>query len=376
MPQLTHYLLLSLAILSGANASSAVLDLIPDNFDKVVLQSGKPALVEFFAPWCGHCKTLAPTYEELAQKFAFAGNKLSIAKVDADEHKMLGRRFGVQGFPTLKWFDGKSDKPEDYKGGRDLDSLVGFVSEKTGVRPKGVGKAAGVPSQVRLLDDQSFKREVGGNRSVLVAFTAPWCGHCKSLAPVWETVANDFSSEPSVMIAKVDAEAANARATAQEQDIEGFPTIKYFPRGSTKATMYKGGRSEKDFVAFVNQHAGTHRAVGGGLDDEAGTIEELDEVVSKVGQAGQDLSAVLDEARKVVAKKDSGSSVSAEYYLRVLQKLRDRKEYVDKEFARLKGISEKGNLAREKLDQLKVKMNILRKFAVGKKGGDDEKDEL
>lgn len=172
MARLSLLLLSSLAIL-GANASSAVLDLIPKNFDKVVLNSNKPALVEFFAPWCGHCKTLAPVYEELAQNLQFASDKVSIGKVDADEHKDLGRRFGVQGFPTLKWFDGKSDTPEDYNGGRDLESLTTFVSEKAGIRMK-QKKAA--PSHVEMLSDASFKKEIGGDKDVLVAFTAPWCG--------------------------------------------------------------------------------------------------------------------------------------------------------------------------------------------------------
>lgn len=172
MARLSYLLLSSLAIL-GANAASSVLDLIPDNFDKVVLQSGKPALVEFFAPWCGHCKNLAPVYEELAQHFASAGDKVSIGKVDADEHKSLGRRFGVQGFPTLKWFDGKSETPEDYNGGRDLESLTKWVTEKTGIKAK--SKKA-VPSQVEMLNDKTFKTEIGGDKDVLVAFTAPWCG--------------------------------------------------------------------------------------------------------------------------------------------------------------------------------------------------------
>lgn len=177
------YLLLSAFAVLGANAASSVLDLIPDNFDNIVLKSGKPALVEFFAPWCGHCKKLAPIYEELATNFEFAKDKISIAKVDADAEKDLGRKFGVQGFPTLKWFDGKSDTPTDYQGGRDLESLSSFISEKTGIKIK-TKKAA--PSAVEMLTDRSFKTEIGGDKDVLVAFTAPWCG--RMLRPFFDLV--------------------------------------------------------------------------------------------------------------------------------------------------------------------------------------------
>ena len=182
MVRLSHLLLSSLTILAThASSSSAVLDLIPENFDRLVLESGKPALVEFYAPWCGHCKNLAPIYEELGQAFAPAGgsaggadsSKVIIGKVDADKHKALGKRFGVQGFPTLKWFDGKSDKPEDYNKGRDLDSLTSFVTEKSGVRPK---VKAALPSNVVMLNDSTFKKEVGKDKNVFVAFTTPWCG--------------------------------------------------------------------------------------------------------------------------------------------------------------------------------------------------------
>lgn len=174
MARLSFLLLSTLTVLSGfANASSAVVDLIPKNFDQIVLKSGKPALVEFFAPWCGHCKTLAPVYEELAANFAHAENKVTVAKVDADEHRELGKRFGVQGFPTLKWFDGKSDKPEEYNGGRDLESLSAWITDKTGIKARGPQKEA---SKVEMLNDASFKTTIGGDKNVLVAFTAPWCG--------------------------------------------------------------------------------------------------------------------------------------------------------------------------------------------------------
>lgn len=179
MVRLTPTLLLPLLSASLTTAASSVLDLIPSNFDTVVFSSGKPALVEFFAPWCGHCKNLAPIYEELGTAFSHASEKVSIAKVDADANKDLGKKFGVQGFPTLKWFSGKKgDKGEDYEGGRDLESLSSFITQKTGLKPK-TKKAE--PSSVQMLTDSSFTSSIGKEQDVLVAFTAPWCGRMSCL---------------------------------------------------------------------------------------------------------------------------------------------------------------------------------------------------
>ncbi|KAL9014582.1 MAG: hypothetical protein Q9173_000766 [Seirophora scorigena] len=350
-----NYLLLSTLAILRAHASSSVLDLVPDNFDTVVTKSGKHALVEFFAPWCGHCKSLAPVYEELAQNFGFASDKLVIGKVDADEHKDLGRKFGVQGFPTLKWFDGKSETPEAYDKGRDLDSLSRFITEKTGIKPK-VKKAA--PSAVEMFNDQTFKEHIGGDKDILVAFTAPWCGHCKSLAPIWETVAEDFAAEAHVVIAKVDAEAENSKSTAQDQGVKSYPTIKYFPRGSTTPELYEGGRSEKDILKFMNEKAGTHRIAGGGLDAKAGIIPSLDAIVGKMS-AGGSLALISEEATKTAgALKDK----YAEYYVKVFEKLGKSQGYAQKELARLEGLIRKKGLAPEKLDDLVSRSNILRTF--------------
>ena len=171
---------LSTLVLPLLASAASVINLIPSNFDKVVYQSNKPALVEFFAPWGGHCKTLAPIYEELASAFASQSDKVTIGNVDADEHRDLGNKFGIQGFPTLKWFDGKpGSTPEDYQGGRDLESLTKFVQEKTGIKPKGAKKAA---SNVEMLTETSWKEQIGKDKNVLVAFTAPWCGRKSYLA--------------------------------------------------------------------------------------------------------------------------------------------------------------------------------------------------
>jgi protein disulfide-isomerase A6 len=369
MVLIKSFVLASLA--AAAAAKSAVLDLIPDNFDKVVVNSGKPTLVEFFAPWCGHCKTLAPIYEELALAFEHAGDKVQIAKVDADAERSLGKRFGVQGFPTLKFFDGKSDKPTEYNGGRDLESLSNFITEKTGVRSR---KKVAKPSSVVMLTDSDFKKAIGGDKNVLVAFTAPWCGHCKTLAPTWETLAENFENEDNVLIAKVDADAANGKATASEYGVSGYPTIKFFPAGSTTPEDYNSGRTEEALVAFLNEKAGTHRAVGGGVDATAGTVEALDTIVAKI-IGGTALVEAAAEAKKAAESlKDQAQVKYAEYYLRVFDKLSKSEGYAAKELARLEGIIKKGGLAPTKLDELKGKTNVLRKFVQKVTGG--EKEEL
>ncbi|KAK2879311.1 hypothetical protein FQN49_001007 [Arthroderma sp. PD_2] len=366
MARLSYLLLASLSVLNGVFASnSAVLDLTPDNFDSVVLKSGKPGLVEFFAPWCGHCKNLAPVYEELGHAFASSSEKVHISKVDSDAHRPLGKRFGVQGFPTLKWFDGKSDKPEDYNGGRDLESLTKFVADKTGLKPKGLKKAT--PSQVQMLTDSTFDKTIGGDQDVLVAFTAPWCGHCKTLAPIWETLAADFILESNVVIAKVDAEAENAKATAKANGVSSYPTIKFFPRGSKEAVPYAGGRTEQAFVEFLNEKCGTHRAVGGGLNEKAGTIESLDAIVAKY-VSGTSMETIVGEVKEAAA---SLSAKYAEYYVKAANKLKDNSEYAQKELARLQRILNKGNLAPEKIDDLISRSNVLRRFVSDEKAKDE-----
>jgi len=358
-------LLLSALSLATTVGAASVLDLVPSNFDSVVLKSNKPALVEFYAPWCGHCKTLAPIYEELASSFVSFSDKVSIAKVDADEHKTLGKRFGVQGFPTLKWFNGNSDKPEDYTGGRDLESLSKWITEKTGINPK---TKKSVPSAVQMLTDRTFMQEVGGEKDILVAFTAPWCGHCKTLAPIWESLAEDFASEPTVLIAKVDAEAENSKAIATEQGVTSYPTIKYFPKGSTVPEPYSGGRSEAALVSFLNEKAGTHRMVGGSLDFKAGTIDALDQIVAKL-TAGETMATILDEVTKT-ARSLKGKY--AEYYVKVASKMSASQDYVQKELKRLESILKTGGLAPAKKDEITSRTNILKRFAKQ----DSAKDEL
>ncbi|QDS72903.1 hypothetical protein FKW77_007789 [Venturia effusa] len=352
----------------GVHAASAVIDLIPDNFDKIVKKGGKPALVEFFAPWCGHCKNLAPVYEELASSFKHAEDKVTIAKVDADAHKSLGQKYKVQGFPTLKWFDGSGNDPEDYDGGRDLDSLSAFINEKTGLKTKGAVKP---PSAVKMLNDAKFKEVIGGDKNVLVAFTAPWCGHCKSLAPIYEDLAKSFANEESVIIAKVDAESEDSKATASAQGVTGFPTIKWFPAGSKEPISYSNARTEAAFIDFINKEAGTYRAPGGGLTAAGGTVAAIDSVIQKIIDGGNDIASKADE---IVQAATNEKSAYAKYYAKAAEKIKANSAWLDKELARLENILKKGGLVPSKVDDLTSRSNILKKFKVVKSEAEGESE--
>jgi protein disulfide-isomerase A6 len=171
-------------------------------------------------------------------------------------------------------------------------------------------------------------------------------------------LATDFASEPNVLVAKVDAEAENAKATAQDQGVKSYPTIKFFPKGSTEGIPYTGARTEKDFIAYINEKAGTHRAVGGGLDATAGTIEALDTILAKLATGATVASITADITEAAKSLKDK----YAEYYVKVLGKVAASSSYAQKELGRLEGLLKKGGLAPAKVDDLVSRTNILRKF--------------
>ena len=95
-------------------ASNDLVILQDATFDKEVLKSDVPVLVDFWAVWCGPCKAIAPTVEELARQYK---GKVKIAKMDVDEHQQVPQQYGIRSIPTLLLF----------KGGRVVDTIVGAV---------------------------------------------------------------------------------------------------------------------------------------------------------------------------------------------------------------------------------------------------------
>ncbi|KAJ1907936.1 hypothetical protein LPJ81_000430 [Coemansia sp. IMI 209127] len=110
---------------------SPVKQLTPSNFDRVLSRTSQPTFVEFYAPWCGHCKNLEPKYE-LAAKRATGFAKFYAVDCDDDSNRGLCARFNVQGFPTIKVFSEKrtkrgNRKSVDYQGERSARAMVRYA---------------------------------------------------------------------------------------------------------------------------------------------------------------------------------------------------------------------------------------------------------
>lgn len=127
----------------GYTEEDDVVVLSKDNFDEFV-NKHKFALVEFYAPWCGHCKKLAPEYSKAAQKLKNADPSIPLVKIDATKEAELGTRFEVSGYPSLKFFI--NGNPIEYTGGRTTDEIVDWVEKKTGPASKALETAAALES--------------------------------------------------------------------------------------------------------------------------------------------------------------------------------------------------------------------------------------
>ncbi|XP_024901560.1 protein disulfide-isomerase A6, partial [Pteropus alecto] len=249
-----------LAVNGLYSSSDDVIELTPSNFNQEVIQSGSLWLVEFYAPWCGHCQRLTPEWKKVATALK---DVVKVGAVDADKHQSLGGQYGVQGFPTIKIFGSNKNKPEDYQGARTSEAIVdaALSAVRQLVKDRLAGRGGGYSSgrqgrsessskkDVIELTDDSFDKNVLDSDDVwMVEFYAPWCGHCKNLEPEWAAAATEVKEQTKgkVKLAAVDATAN--QVLSSRYGIRGFPTIKIFQKGESPVD-YDGGRTRSDIVS-------------------------------------------------------------------------------------------------------------------------------
>lgn len=252
----TYFLGILLFVGSGYalyDSHTDVVELTPDNFNRLVTDSYEVWLVEFYAPWCGHCKNLVPEYKKAAK--ALRGI-VKVGAIDADKHKSFGKDFGVSGFPTIKIFTGSKHVP--YKSARTAEGLVeaalkvvkGKAYERLGKRPEDSGSDKSDSDVVTLTDDNFKKLVLDSEDLWLVEFYAPWCGHCKNLEPHWAKAASELRGK--VKVGALDATVHQQMASRFQ--VQGYPTIKLFPSGKKTADSaedYNGGRTSSDIVTYA-----------------------------------------------------------------------------------------------------------------------------
>uniref|UniRef100_A0A3P8ZS57 protein disulfide-isomerase n=1 Tax=Esox lucius TaxID=8010 RepID=A0A3P8ZS57_ESOLU len=147
---LRFFVLCTLALASRADIAEEddVLVLKKSNFEEA-LKAHPNILVEFYAPWCGHCKALVPEYAKAASTLKAEGSDIRLAKVDATEEADLAQEFGVRGYPTIKFFKGgDKDSPKEYSAGRQADDIVNWLKKRTGPAATTLGEVAQAESLI------------------------------------------------------------------------------------------------------------------------------------------------------------------------------------------------------------------------------------
>ncbi|KAD6454142.1 hypothetical protein E3N88_08848 [Mikania micrantha] len=302
--------------------SSPVIQLTPSNFKSKVENSNGVVLVEFFAPWCGHCKALTPTWEKAATVLKGVA---TVAAIDADAHQSIAQEYGIKGFPTIKVFvPGKP--PIDYQGAREAKPIAEFALQqvKALLKDRLSGNTAGgsseksEPSASVELKSSNFDEMVVKSKDIwMVEFYAPWCGHCKKLAPEWKKAAKNLKGKVKLGHVNCDDE----KSLMSRYKVQGFPTILVFGADKDSPITYEGARTASAIESFALVQLETNVA-----PPEVTELTSADVMEEKCGSAAICFVAFLPD---ILDSKAEGRNKYLETLLSIAEKFkRDPYSYV------------------------------------------------
>ncbi|EFX03608.1 disulfide isomerase [Grosmannia clavigera kw1407] len=229
-----------LSVLPAAQAglytkSSPVLQVNAKNYDQLVAKSNHTTILEFYAPWCGHCQNLKPAYEKAARSLDGLAHVAAI-DCDDDANKQFCGMNGVQGFPTLKIVrpGKKTGRPvmEDYQGPRTATGIVDAVTAKINNHVIKVTDA----------DVDAFLDSSNGKPKALL-FTKKG-----TTSPLLKSLAIDFLD----VIALGQVRDKEAK-TVEKFGVASFPTLVLVPGGDAEPIKYDGELKKDAMVKFLSQ---------------------------------------------------------------------------------------------------------------------------
>ncbi|GAY55167.1 hypothetical protein CUMW_162320 [Citrus unshiu] len=282
-----------------------------------VLNANGVVLVEFYAPWCGHCQALTPIWEKAATVLKGVA---TVAALDANEHQSLAQEYGIRGFPTIKVFvPGKP--PVDYQGARDVKPIAEFVLQqiKALLKERLSGKATGGSSDKSKsdsnesieLNSSNFDELVLKSKDLwIVEFFAPWCGHCKKLAPEWKKAANNLKGK--VKLGHVDCD--SEKSLMSKFNVQGFPTILVFGADKDSPIPYEGARTAGAIESFALEQLETNVA-----PPEVTELTSQDVMEEKCGSAAICFVSFLPD---ILDSKAEGRNKYLEMLLSVAEKFK------------------------------------------------------
>ncbi|KAF7546804.1 hypothetical protein G7046_g9196 [Stylonectria norvegica] len=214
--------------------NSPVLQLNTRSYEKLIANSNYTSIVEFYAPWCGHCQNLKPAYEKAAEKLDGLA-KVAAVDCDDDVNKEFCSALGVKGFPTLKVVRPskmKGGKPvvEDYNGPRTANGIVESVVSK-------------INNHVTRVTDKDLDTFLEGEKPKAILFTEKG-----TTSALLRSIAIEFLDVISVgQVRDKDT------AAVKKFGVEKFPTLVLVPGQDQEPKVYGGELNKKDMVAFLSQ---------------------------------------------------------------------------------------------------------------------------
>ncbi|KAF8590271.1 thioredoxin-like protein [Ramaria rubella] len=199
--------------------------------------------IEYFSPFCGHCRQFAPTWRRLVEHVESQTDPgISLAQVNCAIQGDLCNENNVKSYPSLRLYK-EGESIEDYDGDRDFDLLSKYVAEHARA-PLTLDLLPNPNGELVSLDKNTFHATIDQGPT-FVKFFAPWCGHCKKLAPTWIKFAAQMKEK--VTVAEVNCE--DHASICSSEKVKGYPTI-FYQHGHT--LDYTGRRTLEALEAFAD----------------------------------------------------------------------------------------------------------------------------